>query len=291
MLRQRKPTQPIGGNWHRDRSRFLLFIAMLGNNASKLDWRNQMVSKTVPEPLREFLVAFARNLNQAMDETVIEEHWLRSREGGDQSRLHSRILGILAKTGFGLKKYTVAIEAGFRVGKSRSFRPDIQFWEKDKLRFLIEYESTNSSDSRILDRDLDYCYHALNAGRDQDVKLPDFWLIVYTLPHEQVGSWYHHDYPARKKRAAYLKMAKNPHVFYKKAFENPASLKGTYRPKRWGKGIRAQDCHSIQKCSTEASKTKREVFLINLTRSGLEIDFPKRLDKNEYRFKSPRSKR
>jgi len=253
-----------------------------------------MVAETVSESLNRFLSSFASSLDDAVRERVIEENWLCSTEGGDESRLHSRVLGILAKTGFDLN-YTVGIEAGFKAGKvnprkSNYFKPDIQLWKEHKLIFLIEYESANSSDSRIIDKVLDHCYHALNAGRDHDVALPDFWLIIYTLPDCALTKWYHHDYGARTHRTAYNEMLGNPHDFYTKALENPTFLKWSRRPIRWGKSIRAENCHSISKCFMEAGRTRQKVFLINLTEAGLKIDYPKRLTR-EYPFKSSRSKR
>jgi hypothetical protein len=240
----------------------------------------------IPKELDTFLAKLRDNLSKAKGKTI-EPEWFNTNKGSKHSKLHSRVWGILAKTGFDLK-YTVGIETGFIAGKSGSFSPDVQLWEKSKkskLTFLIEYESTNSSDSRIIDRDLRYCFDALNAAHDQSKELPYFWLILYTLPDHRPTSWYHHDYQARKDRDAYSEMVENPHDFYKKAFKNPALLKGTKYPNRWKRDeVKPKDCHSVSECSKKARKANRKVFLVNLTQTGLKIDFPSRLNK-EYPFK------
>ncbi|MDM7999001.1 MAG: hypothetical protein QUS33_03110 [Dehalococcoidia bacterium] len=243
-----------------------------------------------PEELQRFLNTLCANLGKAIEDEAIPPEWLCSSDGNRNYMLHSRVCGILAKTGFDLR-YIVEVGAGFDAsGLMYQFKPDVLLWDSDQLRFLIEYESTNSSDSRIIDADFGHCYEALEVARGQDAQLPDFWVVIYTLPDHEVGNWSHHDYPKRSE--AFAVMSRNPHAFYRKAFERPALLSGPYHPDRWRKkDIRADDCHTISDCTKEARRANREVLLINLTDGGLEIDFPKRLAKKHLFKPSSRGER
>jgi hypothetical protein len=234
-----------------------------------------MVAKRVPGQLNKFLRELADNLDRAIKEKVIEKEWLDidPKGGSRRSVLHSRVLGILAGTGFQLE-YEVGIEARFKAGKSW-FQPDVELRKKNHLISLIEYESTNSSDSRVISKDLAHCFKVLES---QDGELPDYWIIIYTLPDGRVGTWYHYDYPAGN---SFSEMARNPHRFYRRGFKEPVYFSMVDKPRRCSKIAMYR---GISEYYREARQARQQVFLVNLTKTGLEIDFPSSLNK-KYLFK------
>jgi len=126
-----------------------------------------------------FMNTLAKNLSSAINRDIIPSKWLDGQEGSKERMLHGRMLWILAKTGDALD-YVVEIDSGFKYSiadKARQFRPDVQLWTKEpKLQFLVEYEGTNSQDSRILWKDLQHYYDSTDCKYP-----PKYWLILYTF--------------------------------------------------------------------------------------------------------------
>lgn len=146
--------------------------------------------------------------------------------------LHSRVLAILGKSGFHLE-YVVEVAPGFKpqpakgVKPDRQFKPDIQLCKKDRHSLqpesdihslLIEYESTNSSDLRILRKDLTHFKQSQN-----NEPFPDYWLVIYTLPNKPVTEWTLWDFHSKFDPRA-VEMKVNPHRYYKKLFEDPSGF-------------------------------------------------------------------
>lgn len=86
----------------------------------------------------------------------ISAEWFeRNSVSSPKSKLHSRVLGIIARINLG-ERYVVDIERALKPGKkARQFKPDAICWEpNDKIVCVIEYESINSSDLRIEWKDI-----------------------------------------------------------------------------------------------------------------------------------------
>jgi hypothetical protein len=213
--------------------------------------------------LHEFLVALCKNLSEAIEDNAIPCDWLCSSKGNQDYMLHSRVLGMLAKTGFDLN-YIVEIEAGFKPEGRRQFKPDIQLWKSDDLRFVVEYESTNSSDLRVISKDLRH--YVESRGNSPS---PAFWLVIYTLPDHAVEASDWKFWGLTKSDPCRRSIAKNPHKYYKKLLSKELAQ---------------------SKIDSNSDWETKKIFFTNLTEEGLEIDFPTRFNK-KYRFKSPRSKR
>jgi hypothetical protein len=213
--------------------------------------------------LNRFLNKLSENLCQAIEDGAIPRDWLCSSKGNSDYMLHSRVWGILAKTGFDLD-YIVELDAGFRPDGSRQFKPDVQLWKSNDLRFLIEYESTNSSYAEVLLTDLQ---RYVDSGENED--FPRYWLIIYTLPDNAIDPSAWKFWHIKKNDPLIWRIAENPHKYYKDF------LKTTH----------------IQKGLDDFGGSENgEVVFANLTEGGLEIDFPSRLNR-KYPFRSPRSKR
>jgi len=209
--------------------------------------------------LDKFLKILCKNLFSAIKMNIIPPEWLNEQKGAAESALHSRVWGMLAKTGFELG-YVVEINAGFKPINSRQFLADIQLWKSNRLIFLIEYESTYASDLRILRKDLQH--YVDSAGNSN---FPDYWLVIYTLPDHAVGipkSPLH-----RLGNRSLWEIRGNPHKYYKKVFENP-SLRYS------------QPLPSVAEYIDNNRKwNNAKIFFVNLSEEGLEIDFPKRLNR------------
>lgn len=221
-----------------------------------------MCSRQELRELDELLTALCNNLSKALEHNMIPPEWLENQEGDVESMLHSRVWAVLAKTGFDLD-YVVEVSSGFKPIDARQFRPDIQLWRSDKLVFLIEYESTNSSDSRVLWKDLKH--YVDSAGNST---FPDYWLVIYTLPDHRVDKWKSWDY--RSTDPVVYQIRKNPHEYYKRFFEKPSP---DY-----------QNLNVVENIDNNPNWEKRKIVFINLSNKSLEIDFPKTLRK-KYSFR------
>jgi hypothetical protein len=204
-----------------------------------------------------------------MNKNVINKEYFNTTRYLKGNVAHKSIFDIICNT---------AYELGYLPWKDRRFyfkdgsfiKPDFRLWKGEDLFFLIEYQSTNSSDSRVIE-DVDR-YGSSVAGDTSEI-LPKYWLIIYTLPDQPVSDWPIHDY--RKRSDAYKEMIRNPHKFYKEAFKDPSYLSGPRCQKR---NPNIPDYPSISEYTEDRKCNNRRIFLINLTVKGLEIDFPERFN-------------
>lgn len=86
---------------------------------------------------------------------------------------------------------------------------------------VLDYESTNSSDRRVFSRDFRNYRHYVKSPSVFNV--PEFWIILTTLPTKKVGKsdWYSWD--KRKKRITqddYSKMLENPFRYWFRQYSN-----------------------------------------------------------------------
>jgi len=86
---------------------------------------------------------------------------------------------------------------------------------------IIDYESTNSSDSRIIRRNFEN-YRRYVTSEEPSHNIPTFWLVLTTLPHREVkrSEWYSWDY--RRKRIdmmEYRTILRNPFQYWSIKYE------------------------------------------------------------------------
>lgn len=220
--------------------------------------------------LNEFLDGLAKSMTWAKQNRIMLDEFLGTTKHNYQSIAHSRVHGLIAKTGFDLG-YIVEIESGFKPNNRRLFRSDIQLWRSNELFFLIEYESTNSSDSRLWTKDL--TNYISSQDNHSDADFPKYWLIIYTLPDQRVDKreWYSWDY--RKSTQEHDILTRNPHEFYKEILVNPSK----------SSLIEGNNYPGILHLTDGEHWYQKPLFLINMTISGLEIDYPQRFNKT-YHF-------
>lgn len=201
-----------------------------------------------------FINALALNISSAVSRDIIPSDWLSGQEGNRERMLHGRMVWMLGKTGDSLD-YVVEIDTGFTPYKGRQFRPDMQLWTKEpKLKFIVEYEGTNSQDLRIFWKDLQHFANSMKCDY-----FPEYWLLIYTFPDhpvDRVPPWLHLENTFDERR-----FKRNPHGYFKTVL----------------------DIEMNKYIGPDFDWNTRKLFLINLTSSGLEIDFPNPL-KKIYRF-------
>lgn len=205
----------------------------------------------------EFIDTLTRNLSGAINHNIIPSECLSGQTGNRERMLHGRMLWMLGKTGDALD-YVVEIDSGFTPTRARQFRPDVQLWTKGqaKLQFLIEYESTNSQDSRVLWKDLQH--YADSEGHEFS---PEYWIILYTFPDHPVDKlppWIRRDPNFSSFDVGRFK--RNPHSYFRNVLDSEMS----------------------NYIDHDVEWEKRKLLLMNLTSTNLEIDYPKHLQKKYY---------
>src|SRR5262245_18170546 len=104
-----------------------------------------------------FLAAFAEQLNHLARRRLLTQDWLL-KDWNASSWLHARICGALVRAVPPL--YTPMIDVKW----SGRFKPDLCICdEADRTIGVVEYESTNSSDERLVVKDLKHIEDAILA--------------------------------------------------------------------------------------------------------------------------------
>lgn len=181
-----------------------------------------MTETTNPPPtfLEQWLANVAGELNDLGRQGAFSRSWLTNGNWNKQSWLHSRIFGLMAR----------AVERPLiphiEVRWHQAFKADLTVDYRDQVISIIEYESTNSSDERLMAKDVTHYEKAIQfyIGYEEHSgepywKLPEWWIIVSTLPNDPVKDWpwwpYYNedmDYPPAIKSKA--KRDKNPLKYY-----------------------------------------------------------------------------
>ena len=127
---------------------------------------------------------------------VINEEWVCNGYWCQNRWLHAAMWGALVK----------AVPAGLiplvEPSMDCNYKPDLVMIDKDLKKYVVvEYESSNSSDERLILKDLAHykadilSYRDAAAhGNDPGWHLPKVWLIISTLPSCSVTDWPWHGY-------------------------------------------------------------------------------------------------
>lgn len=185
-----------------------------------------MLRTMLASPVDTILSNMVEKLSPLIRLKVIFSEHLETTKRNQLNETHSIILGALAHAAYdhiGEEYDTVAIGRGLKVMDEKRFIPDITLWQgRERLVGVMDYESTNSSDFRIIERNFENYRKYVGSKKDPD-NIPNFWVIITTLPSKEVKSsdWYSHYY--RKKDKEYGELRKNPLQFwfrqYKEEFE------------------------------------------------------------------------
>lgn len=150
--------------------------------------------------LEQWLTNLADELNYLGQQGAFSQTWLTDGRLNKQSRLHGRVFGAMIRA---VERPLIPM---VEIRWNQSFKPDLCVADKDNnIIAVIEYESSNSSDERLMDKDINHYKKAILSyvgfeahPNNPNWKLPDWWIIVSTLPDCPVRRWpwwpgYHSD--------------------------------------------------------------------------------------------------
>ncbi|HWG43292.1 MAG TPA: hypothetical protein VN688_10940 [Gemmataceae bacterium] len=174
--------------------------------------------------LDRFLGNFAVEINDLAARRLMKWAYFLDGSWNRYSWLHARMFGALVRS---VSRPCVPM---VEVKWGRYFRPDLCIVdESDQTIGIIEYESTNSSDERLMEKDLVHFERAILEYEKSPAGLPRYWLLVSSLVNRSVRNypWYSYpDYPPCPKS----KQARdaNPLAYYQDSLHN-------YLAAMWGR--------------------------------------------------------
>jgi hypothetical protein len=183
--------------------------------------------------VEEILANFANSPKDLIRIGVLTADHLESINRNKLNETHSLIWGALSHSVYlaiGMK-CVVAINRSLKSeSMKRRFTPDISLWShrrNSKLVGIVDYESTNSSDSRIIQRNFENYRRYVQTSSNSNI--PQFWIIITTLPSKKVSktNWYSWD--LRHKEISgdeYLKLLENPFEYWFTKFSEGYSQLG-----------------------------------------------------------------
>lgn len=177
-----------------------------------------------------FITSLLRQLNKEIKDKLktgfLNKEFFSTWNFNPQSVANSRIHGLIATTLHDLG-FNIEIERAFgyrkRDGKKVRFKPDITVYKGNELIAFLEYESTNSSDSRFYSQE-GWSTNVLPnmAGFANDMKregtMPPYWIIIFTLPEQPVEKKCWYSYECNKHDKEFDKITASPYKYYFQTF-------------------------------------------------------------------------
>jgi len=172
--------------------------------------------------INNFINSFNIELKLGLSSGFLREEYFTTWDYNYQSEVHSRIMGLIVKI-CSNQNLNIEIERGLNYtfeGKNKRFRPDIIIYKGNEIFAIIEYESTNSSDSRFFDfnrptSDLKFInYYLKSTNILKNSKTPKYWMIISTLPNNSVNSKNWGSWEFRKKDVQFQQLINSPYEFY-----------------------------------------------------------------------------
>ena len=134
--------------------------------------------------LSDFLDAFASELNSLASRGLLPASRLRDGRWIRYSWLHARVTAAAARAM--PDPWYPALEVKW----NRRFKPDLCAVDAaDRTVAVIEYESVNSSDERLMGKDLGHFEREIVTLARTPKILPEWWIICSTLPDGPVTGW------------------------------------------------------------------------------------------------------
>jgi hypothetical protein len=174
---------------------------------------------------RPLFTQFSDLLSYAKTSSVITKDHLETTNRTALNETHSIVLTFLLEAALrcrGTEFGVVTVERSLKPKDKPLFRPDITLWNIDRakriLAGVLEYESPNSGDERIWDKNIEY-FHNFIQYPQSPLDISNGWIIMTTLPdHEVSGSdwknWYYN-----KSDPEYAEMIVNPREFWYRKYE------------------------------------------------------------------------
>jgi len=154
------------------------------------------VAKTEAHVLKLLLNNFAEEIRTKVQKGFLNREWVTDGIWIEQRWLHAAMWGALIR----------AIPDGYlplvEPSISSDFKPDlVVINDKHEKVAVVEYESSNSSDERLVAKDLRHYEQAIleykgreNHPGESAWSLPALWLLISTLPNCPVRGWPWHGY-------------------------------------------------------------------------------------------------
>jgi hypothetical protein len=137
----------------------------------------------------DFLRSFADEINDLADRRLLAWKHFLDGSWNANSWVHARMFGALVRA---VRRPLVPMVEVFW---NRQFHPDVCLVDnQDMIIGVVEYESTNSSDERIVAKDLAHFESAILEYKSIAAQLPKWWLVISTLPNRDVKRWPWYDY-------------------------------------------------------------------------------------------------
>lgn len=141
--------------------------------------------------LEGWLAKVADELNYLGQQGALTREWFTDGKWNKRSRLHARVWGALVRSV--QPPFVPMVEMTWR----QSFRPDLCIMDNhDHMIAMVEYESTNSSDERMMDKDIKNFERAIlnYVGYEQHPddpawRFPEWRILISTLPDGPVQGW------------------------------------------------------------------------------------------------------
>jgi hypothetical protein len=178
--------------------------------------------------VEKILSNFANNLRELIKDNFIIREQLESTNFNKLNQTHS-ILWCALSNSVCLsveKNNFVAINHSLKPENNKSrFSPDVSVWKDNNLKAIVgvvDYESTNSSDGRVIYRDFENYRHSV---QDRSFNSLKFWVIITTLPSTKVcksADWFSWDLRRKDRskteynisKTEYLKILENPFEYW-----------------------------------------------------------------------------
>ncbi|GEM_PF-6588661 len=158
--------------------------------------------------IRNFLKQFAQEIVALRKSGHFSDDWLLDGRYNHYGRLHGRLWAAMVRAVS--ENLVPNLEVRLQKGK-RKFKPDLLICgRKDVPKLMVELESTNSSDWRVITRDIPRIKYLAQADG-----YPSSALIITVLPSEHVKYLPMHGDLTREEKA---KRRKNPYEFYRDKF-------------------------------------------------------------------------
>ena len=145
----------------------------------------------VATSLEQWLAKVADELSYLGQQRALTREWFTHGKWNKRSWLHSRVLGALVRS---VEHPLIPM---VEVRWNQSFRPDLCIFDEHNYMIgMVEYESTNSSDERMMDKDikhfetaiLNYVGYEQHQG-DPVWRLPEWHILISSLPDCPVQGW------------------------------------------------------------------------------------------------------
>jgi len=172
------------------------------------------------------LAGIAGRIEEITSQNCFSSEWIEKRRYLKDNRLHVGMLGVISNVcsqlgyllGPGEKLYMNEKAQPYRQrGREyRSLKPDFTLWEGSALEGIIEYETMNSSDYRIITRDLKRYSVSTKHGL-VEIRQPMFWLIITTLPNKEIKKkdrWFTWSYDGHLSGEERENVFRNPYEYY-----------------------------------------------------------------------------